>query len=138
MPNVPGGGILRQLSAPSLTCRVILLPRAIEKEETLTAIQLGARGVVLKDTPPQLLLNSTRWVMDGRYWIGRDQSPILLRLFRLPCRLPERLGRATLSRSPLATNPVLQCDHACSFGIRLLQYLRLLPLGTGYFWLNCW
>jgi DNA-binding NarL/FixJ family response regulator len=36
------------------------------------ALQLGARGVVLKDSATQLLLKAIQTVMSGEYWVGRE------------------------------------------------------------------
>jgi DNA-binding NarL/FixJ family response regulator len=49
---------LRDLSATSNSTpvRVILLTAAAEKSQIVEALQLGARGVVLKDSATQLLL----------------------------------------------------------------------------------
>src|SRR5215467_7444572 len=51
MPRVPGMEALREMSAAqgSNTMRVILFAGAVEKNQIVEALQLGARGVVLKD-----------------------------------------------------------------------------------------
>src|SRR5262249_10958541 len=51
MPKPPGLEALRELSTPAnaTPVRVILLTAAIEKGQIVEALQLGARGVVLKD-----------------------------------------------------------------------------------------
>jgi two-component system nitrate/nitrite response regulator NarL len=79
MPKVSGMQVLRQISAERLTCRIIMLGTSIRENDTLTAIQLGARGVVSKDTSAKLLVDSIRWVMANRYWIGRDRVTDLVR-----------------------------------------------------------
>src|ERR1700730_9820583 len=58
MPKHPGLEALRDLSsgANSSPVRVILLTAAAEKGQIVEALQLGARGVVLKDSATQLLL----------------------------------------------------------------------------------
>jgi two-component system, NarL family, nitrate/nitrite response regulator NarL len=52
--------------------RVILLTAAAEKSQIVKALQLGAMGVVLKDSATQLLLKAIRTVMAGEYWVGRE------------------------------------------------------------------
>jgi DNA-binding NarL/FixJ family response regulator len=49
MPRMPGMETLRKLASASHPVRTILLTAAIEKTEIATALQMGARGVVLKD-----------------------------------------------------------------------------------------
>ena len=70
MPKLPGLEVLRELSRDDLGVRIILLTAAIETFEVTCALQLGARGVVLKESPPELLLRSIRSVCEGDYWVG--------------------------------------------------------------------
>jgi len=73
MPRMPGLEALRELSTgPAHSVRVILLTAAAEKKQIVEALQLGARGVVLKDSATQLLLKSIHTVMSGEYWVGRE------------------------------------------------------------------
>jgi two-component system nitrate/nitrite response regulator NarL len=74
MPKHPGLEALRELSTPgnSTPVRVILLTAAAEKSQIVEALQLGARGVVLKDSATQLLLKAIQTVMAGEYWVGRE------------------------------------------------------------------
>jgi DNA-binding NarL/FixJ family response regulator len=55
-----------------MATRIVLLTAAIEKKQIVEALQLGARGVVLKDSATQVLLNAIREVMRGQYWVGRE------------------------------------------------------------------
>jgi DNA-binding NarL/FixJ family response regulator len=82
MPKVSGLEALRQLAASSLTCRTILVATVIEKEETLVATELGARGVVLKDMSAKLLINCIRSVMANQFWIGQDSISGLVQAIR--------------------------------------------------------
>jgi DNA-binding NarL/FixJ family response regulator len=50
---------------------VIVLTAAIEKSQIVEVLQLGARGVVLKDTATELLLKVVQMVVAGEYWVGR-------------------------------------------------------------------
>ena len=73
MPKHTGLEALKDLSDGGANgVRVILLTAAIEKEQIVKALQLGARGVVLKDSATQLLIKSIYTVMAGEYWVGRD------------------------------------------------------------------
>jgi two-component system nitrate/nitrite response regulator NarL len=79
MPRMPG----RELSTgPAHTVRVILLTAAAEKKQIVEALQLGARGVVLKDSATQLLLKSIHTVMSGEYWVGRESVSNLVQYLR--------------------------------------------------------
>jgi two-component system, NarL family, nitrate/nitrite response regulator NarL len=72
MPRVPGLEVLRELSQDEVPVSTILLTAAIQTFEVTRALQLGARGVVLKESPPELLLRSIRSVCHGEYWVGSD------------------------------------------------------------------
>src|SRR5919199_6760214 len=72
MPGLPGLEVLRELSGSSLSTRTILLTANIERDEIIKALQLGARGLVMKDSATQTLMKAMRMVMAGQYWIGRD------------------------------------------------------------------
>ena len=54
----------------------------IEKEQVAEAVQLGARGVVLKEAATQLLLQCIREVIAGRCWVGREVVSDLVEVLR--------------------------------------------------------
>jgi DNA-binding NarL/FixJ family response regulator len=83
MPRYPGLDALRDLSVGTGNgVRVILLTAAAEKHQIVEALQLGARGVVLKDSATQLLLKSIHTVMTGEYWVGRESVSNLVQYLR--------------------------------------------------------
>jgi DNA-binding NarL/FixJ family response regulator len=70
MPRQPGLEAVRELSPANGTpVRVILLVAEIEKSEIVEALQLGARGVVLKGFAIQVLSKAIKTVMAGEYWV---------------------------------------------------------------------
>jgi two-component system nitrate/nitrite response regulator NarL len=83
MPKHPGLEALRDLSnGEANSVRVILLTAAAEKKEIVEALQLGARGVVLKDSATQLLLKAIHTVMAGEYLVGRESVSNLVQYLR--------------------------------------------------------
>jgi two-component system, NarL family, nitrate/nitrite response regulator NarL len=78
MPRM--GGVEALTTIQHEATRVILLTATIEPSELLRAIQLGARGVVLKESATRLLIDGIHRVIDGKYVIGagvaddRDQA----------------------------------------------------------------
>ena len=82
MPNHPGLEAVRELGAGPTSTRIILLTAAVEKEQIVEALQLGARGVVLKESATQLLMDSIRAVMSGQYWVGRETISNLVEYLR--------------------------------------------------------
>jgi two-component system nitrate/nitrite response regulator NarL len=83
MPHHTGLDALRDLNTRGAgAVRIILLTAAAEKKQVVEALQLGARGVVLKDSATQLLLKSIKAVMSGEYWVGRDSVSNLVQYLR--------------------------------------------------------
>lgn len=70
MPNLPGLEVLRQLSDSLAVMGTVILTAAIESRQVLAALQLGARGIVLKEEVAEQLVAALRAVVAGRYWIG--------------------------------------------------------------------
>ncbi len=68
MPRM--GGVEALTTIEQDATRVILLTAGIEPSELLRAIQLGARGVVLKESATRLLIDGIHRVMDDKYVIG--------------------------------------------------------------------
>ena len=84
MPRTPGLEALRDLSVGTGAngVKVVLLTAAAEKHQIVEALQLGARGVVLKDSATQLLLKCIHTVMTGEYWVGRESVSNLVAYLR--------------------------------------------------------
>jgi two-component system, NarL family, nitrate/nitrite response regulator NarL len=72
MPNANGIEVLQLLEQSHSTVRTIMLSGAMEGEDISKAFELGARGLVLKDTTTHVLFNCIRTVRAGQYWIGRQ------------------------------------------------------------------
>jgi two-component system nitrate/nitrite response regulator NarL len=85
MPGAHGLDALREIGGNHPT-RTVLLTGAIEEAELATALQLGARGVVMKDAATSLLIKAIRGVMAGEYWVGRDRVSRLVEALRLQLR----------------------------------------------------
>jgi two-component system, NarL family, nitrate/nitrite response regulator NarL len=82
MPQKPGLEALRELAEAKTPVRTILLTAAIERSQIVEALQLGARGVVLKESATQLLLKSIQAVMRGEFWVGRESVSDLVQTLR--------------------------------------------------------
>jgi two-component system nitrate/nitrite response regulator NarL len=66
MPRMPGLDALRELSESGLEMRTILLTAEVDKADIVKALQLGARGVVLKQSATELLFRSIHSVTPAR------------------------------------------------------------------------
>lgn len=82
MPKMPGLEALREMTADSGDTRTIVLTGQVEKRQILEALQLGARGVVLKDAVVAHLSACIRAVMQGQYWLEGRPVQNLVQVLR--------------------------------------------------------
>jgi two-component system nitrate/nitrite response regulator NarL len=82
MPRASGLDALRELSASGGGPKVLLLTVAIDDAQVVEALELGARGVVLKEAATELLFKAIRSVVAGQYWVGRDTVTDIVRHLR--------------------------------------------------------
>lgn len=76
MPRMGGLEMLARLTGSAT--RTILLTAEIDPADLLRSMQLGARGVVLKESASRLLINGIHEVMSGRFLIGAGVADNLL------------------------------------------------------------
>jgi len=101
MPRVPGLEALAELARSSTPVRTVLLTAAIERAQIVEALQLGARGIVLKESATQLLLKSIRSVMEGQYWVGHESvSDLVATLRDLMAPAPGEARKKTFGLTP--------------------------------------
>jgi DNA-binding NarL/FixJ family response regulator len=82
MPRASGLDALRELSTAQSPPRVLILTVAIDDAQVVEALELGARGVILKEAATELLFKAIRSVVVGQYWVGRDTVTDIVRLLR--------------------------------------------------------
>lgn len=86
MPRVDGLEALRLLAAADCRVRTVVLTASIEREESIEALKLGARGVVLKEAATQVLYGCIRAVVSGAYWVGHERLFDPVRILRVTDR----------------------------------------------------
>jgi two-component system nitrate/nitrite response regulator NarL len=64
---------LRQITASSPAVRAIILTDRVDAPEVMCGLQIGARGVVPKDSEPDVLFKCITSVMAGHFWVGPEQ-----------------------------------------------------------------
>jgi DNA-binding NarL/FixJ family response regulator len=74
-----GLDLLSALAAESTTCRRIVLTAAVAPDEVMEILRLGASGLILKDSPPERLLECVRHVHAGEQWLDPDTASRALR-----------------------------------------------------------
>ncbi|HKI06002.1 MAG TPA: response regulator transcription factor [Thermoanaerobaculia bacterium] len=74
MPLLDGLEVLRLLASEASPTHAVLLAESAEEDLIRDAIQLGVRGVVFKEMPPDTLLQCVRKVRGGGYWLERRSA----------------------------------------------------------------
>lgn len=82
MPRLNGLEALHELGASPTPVRTIILTAAIDKEGIVKALQLGAKGIVLKESATELLFKSIGTVVSGQHWVGREATSDLVEALR--------------------------------------------------------
>jgi two-component system nitrate/nitrite response regulator NarL len=82
MPRRTGLEVLADLAACGSKVRTILLAAALDSADMAKAFRLGARGVMLKESATELILEGIHSVTKGDYWVGREKVSDLVHLFR--------------------------------------------------------
>src|ERR1700732_5548789 len=94
MPRLPGLEAMRAIMSGSPTVKIIMLTSTISTQQIIEALQIGARGIVLKDSVAEDLSESLRAVLGGDYWIGGKRVANLLKalheLMQKAAAAPER------------------------------------------------
>ena len=94
MPRLPGLEAMRAIMAKSPRVKIVLLTSTITSQQIIEALQIGARGIVLKDAVGGDLGNALRAVLGGDYWIGGERVANLVKalqeLMAKAAAVPER------------------------------------------------
>jgi DNA-binding NarL/FixJ family response regulator len=78
MPKKDGLTVLREMQKEKLSTRVVVLTAALDEDQALEAIRLGASGMVLKEMAPRLLVQSVRKVHAGEQWLEKRSVSLAL------------------------------------------------------------
>jgi len=79
MPRMTGLETLRNLSEKKSQVKAVVLTASINNKQIVEALQLGARGVIRKETPPRILLKCLHAVFEGQFWLGQNAFTDLIR-----------------------------------------------------------
>jgi two-component system nitrate/nitrite response regulator NarL len=94
MPRLPGLEALRAIMSKSPRVKIIMLTSTISSQQVIEALQIGARGIVLKDAAAGDLSSALRAVLSGDYWIGGARVANLMsklnELMKQAAAVPER------------------------------------------------
>lgn len=97
MPGLGGLAVLRALSAEGIDCHSVLLTAAVRDEEVVEAVKCGVKGIVLKESSADALLDCVRRVARGESWIERET---VTRAFRRVIERGSGSGNADQTLTP--------------------------------------
>ena len=93
MPGAGGLAILQRLQGGTSSPKVIVLTGSEDKNDFIQAMKLGASGIVLKQSPTELLRKSIRKVHQGEIWLDSGTTAAVLRQFSGSSEPGETRGR---------------------------------------------
>ena len=94
--NFPGLDAMPEVVNISPGTRTILLANMISRQEIMKAMELGARGIVVKDALMESLTPAIRAVSAGQYWIRDRRVPNLIDVLKTLTDPPLRAEKNNL------------------------------------------
>jgi len=81
---LPEGGInvLKKLTAMPGRVRAIAMTASADEDMLIAALEQGARGLIVKESPTALLFKSIRTVLGDQFWIGRESVGLIVERMR--------------------------------------------------------
>ena len=115
MPRLPGLESMRAIMAKSPRVKIVLLTSTITQQQIIEALQIGARGIVLKDSVAGDLSQALRAVLGGDYWIGGERVANLLKALQgLQAQMEAVPERKTFGLTPRELEVVSCIVEGCS------------------------
>jgi two-component system, NarL family, nitrate/nitrite response regulator NarL len=115
MPRLPGLEAMRAIMTKSPRVKIVLLTSTISTQQVIEALQIGARGIVLKDAVVGDLANALRAVLGGDYWIGGERVANLLKALQaLQAQAAAVPERKTYGLTPRELEVVTCIVEGCS------------------------
>ena len=115
MPRLPGLEAMRAIMTKSPRVKIVLLTSTISTQQVIEALQIGARGIVLKDSVVGDLAQALRAVLGGDYWIGGERVANLLKALQgLQAQAAAVPERKTYGLTPRELEVVTCIVEGCS------------------------
>jgi DNA-binding NarL/FixJ family response regulator len=81
MPDIDGLSAMRRLQEAGNRTKILVLTGSEDKRDYIQAMKLGCCGIVLKKTPPELIVKSIRKVHEGEIWLDSQTTAAVMRHF---------------------------------------------------------
>jgi two-component system nitrate/nitrite response regulator NarL len=119
MPDKSGLVVLEEVNFDTVPTRVIVLTAAEDDREVISAMRLGARGVVLKQSATEVLLRSIHRVHAGEIWLDNRMTAEVMKAFSIP-EAASRGGKPLISdREKQIVQLVVQGFRNKEIGVKL-------------------
>lgn len=114
MPNSPGMDAIRELAATPWPVRIVVLSSSISKEQIVKALQLGARGILQKNSVDDLA-KAIAAVLEGQYWIaGRSINNVVQVISELSASIPSDAPEKSYGLTPRELEVIRLVTQGCS------------------------
>ncbi len=114
MPNSPGMDALQELASSPLPVRIVVLCSSISKQQIVKALQLGARGILLKNSVDELE-KAIAAVLRGQYWIaGKSVGNVVQVITELSATLETAQPSESYGLTPRELEMVRFVTQGCS------------------------
>jgi DNA-binding NarL/FixJ family response regulator len=103
MPNLNGLATLEALQQSNHGTRVIVLTASDDEDEFVQAMKLGCRGILLKESEPDLIVKCIRKVHGGEIWLDSHTTAAVITRFSKGPQFPNgSASTPTRERNPLS------------------------------------
>ena len=121
MPELDGIATLHALQGDPSRTKVIVITASDERTDYVQAMRLGSRGILLKQTSPELITKSIRKVHAGEIWLDRETTAAVMDSF-------SHAPGATNAQHPAAKAPMKPRDRS-PLSARELEIVQLVAQG---------
>ena len=97
MPIKNGLTVLAEVNFDTIATRVIVLTAAEDDRDVVSAMRLGARGIVLKQSATELLVKSIHCVHAGEIWLDNRMTGEIVKAFSISNQSRPRRDKPLLS-----------------------------------------
>jgi DNA-binding NarL/FixJ family response regulator len=111
MPRLDGIAVVEQLISHGISTRVLVFTGNIDERRALDCLRLGVAGVVLKEAPPEQLLNAVRKVAAGDVWLEKQS-------YKKAVDLMLRQGEARRHLATILTPREIEVMNMAAEGLR--------------------
>jgi DNA-binding NarL/FixJ family response regulator len=82
LPCTDRVAVLHGIQRSSPSCRVVVLATQMDRSQIVEILQMGVRGIIMKDSPIDVLFKGIQAVVAGEHWVGRERVADLVALLR--------------------------------------------------------